>query len=166
MDESSHRNWDIGVKIAAAVVAVFTFLHGIDRYATEQRELAQSTILAEQQSRKSAFVTELFRRDLGIYGEIAGTAAEIAVSTGDPTRFDHATQVYEKLYWGHVTLVENPELAGAMDAMRNAIRNYRDGLTAVGDQRPEEQLKRRAHDVSQAARRAAQLRLKALAEVR
>lgn len=166
MKEQNYPMWDLLIKIIGLIVTIITLVHGIDHYATEQRQISESTIQAKQQERKSAFVIDLFRRDLITYTAIIETASEIAVFHDDPTRIGQAIKNYEKLYWSSVTMEEDIELATAMDAMRNSIRHFLDGQTVEGDKRPEDQLKRAASDVSKTTRSAIQRRLKVLAEMR
>jgi hypothetical protein len=143
-----------------------TFLHGINRYNEEQRDLSESAIRAEQEARKSMFGATLFYRDLEVLSAIAETAAEIAVSADRREDFDRAARRYEKLYWSYVTVDDDRELGDAMDAMRNAIRMFNQGLTADGDTEPVDQLKRRAYNVSRAVRETVRERFDALADLR
>lgn len=168
MKEQNYPMWDLLIKVIGLIVTIVTLIHGIDRYTTEQRQISESTIQAKQQERKSAFVIDLFRRDLNTYTAIIETASEIAVFHDDPPRRDQAIKNYEKLYWSSVTMEEDKELANAMDAMRNSIRHFLDGQTAKGEgeEKPEDQLKKAASKVSITTRNAIQRRLKILAEMR
>ena len=166
MKEQNYPMWDLVIKVIGLIVTIVTLTHGIDRYATEQRQISESTIQAKQQERKSAFVTDLFRRDLNTYTAIIEAASEIAVFHDDPMRRDQAIKNYEKLYWSSVTMEEDEELANAMNAMRHSIRHFLDGQTANGDEKPEDQLKKAASNVSTTTRNAIHRRLKVLAEMR
>lgn len=162
MDESRHRLWDVALKIGAAVAGIASFLYGVHQFGQEQRAAADAESRAEVRARERAFVTELFHRDLEVFSSIAEAASRVAVATDDPSAFGAAARDYEQLYWGNVTVEDSPDVARSMDALRNAIRHYRDGLTAEGDAEPSDQLKRAAHQVSLATRRAVRGRFETL----
>lgn len=150
MTEELHRLWDVVLKIAASIAAIITFLVGVSRFSEERRAVMQAATVAESRTRERTFQQELFKRDLEVYASILEVASNLAVP--EEEGLEGTAREFERLYWANITVGESDAVTLAMDELRHAIRYYRQGFVEVGTTKPEDQLKLRSHELSEAIR--------------
>lgn len=165
MEESTHRVCDVWLRIASALGGIAAFVFGVMHYTNEQEVRHREALLAERLERQRELRVSYFNRDLETLSSIVTAASRVAVAAG-ANDFSEATREYERLYWGTVTLEEDEEVVRTMDALRSAIRHYRNGYRDARDSKPEDSLKRRAHALTRACRKAIERRIKDLEKVK
>lgn len=152
MNEHNFRLYQVIFQTIAAVGAVIVFFVGLHRWYADQRSLLETRIAAEETARDIEFRRELWMRQVDMLADIADTASRIASFADDqqPDDFDAAVQDFERLYWGNVTFVDDPELVQAMRSLRNEIRYFREGYGPAPNGGPSRQgkLKQHAYDVA------------------
>ena len=156
MDEDRFRGFQAVMKVATALGAVLVFFVGVGRWHAEQAQLIETRIAAEQSARDREFRRELWLRQVDVLGEVADASSRIAAYVEDDDAVDFSTAVrdYERLYWSNITFVDSTDLVQAMDALRNEIRLYRDGLLPLSGLNAKDRVKQRAHGVAEACRTA------------
>jgi hypothetical protein len=154
VDEHNFRRFQAVMLVVSTIGAVVVFFIGLHRYRAEQADLIQRRVEAEQWARDREFRRDLWLRQLDMLSKVAGTASHIAamVDDGESTAFDATVQAYEQLYWGNITFIDDPNLVRAMDALRNEIRYYRQGLEPLDGLSAADKVKQRAHGVAIACR--------------
>lgn len=156
MDEDRFRGFQAIMKVATALGAVLVFFVGVGRWHDEQAQLVETRIAAEQSARDREFRRELWLRQVDVLGEVADASSRIAayVEDDDAVDFNTAVRDYERLYWSNITFVDSSELVQAMDALRNEVRLYREGLIPLSGLNAQDRVKQRAHGVAEACRTA------------
>ena len=173
MTESQHRYWDIQLKAFGGALTIIGLFAGGFQYLNTHAEArrtqklaAKERLVAERLQRDRAFRWSIWERKLAGLQKISQAAADVAVSAEKPAAFDAAAQTWERLYWGNLTTIDDDAVVLAMDRLRDAIDDARDGLVPESGLTTSDRLKQRAFEVSKACRTVIDVDLKAFVEPR
>ncbi|HEX5890750.1 MAG TPA: hypothetical protein VFY61_18710 [Pyrinomonadaceae bacterium] len=103
-------NWDLTLKIAAAVISAATLCFGIYQYVVKPKRDAAETLYKSKQ--------ELYNKAM------ESTAAFANAST--QTEADTARKHFWELYYGKLGAVENAEVKQAMQTFGGAVKQWED----------------------------------------
>lgn len=114
MDESTARNWDVGLKVVGllgfaigAAFSYFQYFDGVKRQESTALIEAQKPFLAQRQE---------------LYGQATKALAQLATSK-DSTVLREAENAFWALYWGPLATVESAEVEAIMVDAGNCLRD-------------------------------------------
>jgi hypothetical protein len=109
------------LKLVGAVVAIGGLTLGVANYlATIRKDVDARNLEA-----RKLYLT----RQFDLYTEVTRVAAKLATLKADSTERDAAERRFWELYWGELSMVENPEVEGAMKKMGDCLRDDCSGCT-------------------------------------
>jgi hypothetical protein len=122
LDSSEARTWDIILKTVAGYIALAGALITVLKYIDEK---VHATEIARRESKK-----EFSEKQQQVYFRLLRATATIATEKpGAPDRLP-AEDVFWRLYWGEIIMVEDDGVAKEVDAFSNVL--YDTPLNEVG----------------------------------
>jgi hypothetical protein len=116
MNEDEKRVWDVRIGILAPMLTacgtIAALLVGVWQFQAGQHN--EATL---------EFHRQLFLQRITAYQQIAGIAGQIAVAT-DRKQIKTLANRFDADYWGMVTLVEDKQVADAMQSFHEELHDY------------------------------------------
>lgn len=130
MDESTKRDWDVRLGIAAPALTVAGLLIGVWQFnaGEEHRRRAEHQASIERDDRE--FRHKLWLQRLETYQEVARLAGNVVAHANDQ-ELPNAISQFTSTYWGAMILVEDTQVERAMIAFNVEIQDFLSGWSTL-----------------------------------
>ncbi|MDX2361230.1 MAG: hypothetical protein QNK23_10515 [Crocinitomicaceae bacterium] len=117
MIESSHRKWDIRIKIATSIIGLGVLITGLVQYSIDNQR---------------TYVKVLYDNQFNLYNDLLSVSSEVALLEYDsllvsnPSEFPEAKREFLKFYYGNIILIENREVEIKMIELKKKLEEFED----------------------------------------
>jgi hypothetical protein len=111
------RNWGRILPTLSALVPLMALLFAVQQFVQQQKASEK----ANTANSERAFMQPILNRQMNTYFDASAVAATLA-SSDDPKEREKAAEMFWKLYYGPLVMLESPEVSGAMKDFGHCVK--------------------------------------------
>jgi hypothetical protein len=129
--ELMHKKWELLFKLAGLLTIgfgiawpIWQYTSGLEEKRKSDEKQAKITLFTAEREAKKPFL----ERQWALYTEATNAASQLA-TLNDGTDHEKARKRFYQLYWGELSMVEDPQVESAMVKFNEALEaNHRDEM--------------------------------------
>lgn len=111
------RNWGRILPTLSALIPLLALLFAVQQFVQQQKASEKASTTASER----AFMQPVLSRQMNTYFDASAAAATLA-SSDDPKEKAQASEMFWKLYWGPLVMLESPEVGQAMTDFGDCVK--------------------------------------------